>query len=329
MQDISRRKFLGSAALAGAAVAGLGLASCSPNGGSNGESGGSAKIGGASVPESWDKETDVVILGAGGTGLSAACAAAEAGASVIVYDQDTRAGGTTALSGGVIQAAGTGAQKEFTDFQDDTPEKHAECYIEQAEGIADEELIKVMCGRAPELMDWLESIGITWVSVYGNCHVPYVTEGLHADRIHVYEGGGGGGEGGVLTSAEFNEAERLGAEFEFDCQARHLIVDGDKGVVGVEIESSKGTEYIKAKKGVIMALGGIDRNEELAQALTPSNTGILPPKHAISQSLPRATASVWEWKSMQPWRPSVEPSTMTWLPVNRPAMRFHRYPASP
>lgn len=272
MTDLSRRHFLGAAgvAIAGTAVAGMGLAGCSPQGSSSADEpsskGGSPVSAAAAIPENWDAEADVVILGAGGTGLSAACAAAETGASVLVYDIAAGPGGTTAMSGGVIQAAGTTAQKQFTDFQDDTPAKHAQCYIEQAEGLANEDLVNLMCERAPELMDWLEDIGIEWESVYGNCHVPYVTEGLHADRIHVYAGGGAGGEGVVLTDAEYAEAEKLGAEFHFECEALHLIYDPEIGVAGVQVDD-KGTPInVKANKGVIMALGGIDRNENLAEA---------------------------------------------------------------
>lgn len=264
MGTLSRRNFLRGSVVAGAALAGFGLAGCAPQSQAN-DSAQAVSASGV-IPDTWDAEADVVILGAGGTGLSAACAAAQAGASVLVYDADAKAGGTTALSGGVIQAAGTKAQKEFTDFKDDTPEKHAQCYIEQAEGRADEELTKTMCSRAPELIDWLESIGLTWKRVYGNCHVPYVTEGLHADRIHVYEGGGAGGQGGVLTDTEFAEAERLGAQFNFKCKAQHLIYDPDKGVVGVQIEDGGKTINVKAAQGVIMALGGMDRNEQLAFA---------------------------------------------------------------
>lgn len=262
MTDMSRRGFLGGAALAGVTLAGLGLAGCAP--GSDSKT--SAPSASSTMP-AWDEETEVIVLGAGGTGLSAACAAAKAGVSVMVFDEDSKSGGTTALSGGVIQAAGTKAQKEFTDFKDDTPAKHAECYIEQAEGLADEELVKTICSRAPELMDWLESIGLTWKRVYGNCHVPYVTEGLHADRIHVYEGGGAGGQGAVLTDAEHAEAEKLGAQFMFGYTAQHLVMDGDNGVVGVEFKTREGSHFVKATRGVVLGLGGIDRSEELAKAL--------------------------------------------------------------
>jgi len=248
-----------------AGAAALGLTGCAPSSPSSP----AASTGASNIPDSWDAEADVVILGAGGTGLAAACAAANAGASVLAIDVDVKAGGTTALSGGVIQAAGTKAQKQFTSFQNDTPDNHAACYIEQAEKLADEGLVKAMCARAPERIEWLEGIGLKFVSVYGNCHVPYVTEGLHADRIHVYEGGGGIGNGGVLTDAEFAEAQKLGAKFKFNCKAEHLIFDAEKGVVGVVASEGSKTVNLKANKGVILALGGIDRNEGLSQALCP------------------------------------------------------------
>ncbi|MDR0513847.1 MAG: FAD-dependent oxidoreductase [Coriobacteriaceae bacterium] len=273
LHTLSRRHFLGAAALGGLGVASLGLAACAPGSGTNstGTQGASASSGlaGGNIPQTWEAEADVVILGAGGTGLSAACAAAGAGASVLVYEEDIKPGGTTALSGGVIQAAGTKAQHDMTPFKDDTPAKHAACYIEQAEGLADEALVKVLCERAPQLIDWLEGIGLEWDHVYGNCHVPYVSEGLHADRIHVYKGGGAGGDGFVLTDAEYAEAQRLGAEFHFGCKAEHLVLDGERGVIGVWMNENGRSFAVKAKRGVILALGGIDRDLELAKAFNP------------------------------------------------------------
>lgn len=265
MADISRRVFLGAAA-AGAAAVGLSLAGCAADNAPGG-------VVLSDLPETWDFGADVIVLGAGLTGLSAACTAAEAGASVLVIDADVQTGGTSALSGGVIQAAGTRYQKEFTDFQDDTPEKHAACYLEQAEHLADETLVKAICARAPERIDWLaDKIGMKWVSVYGNNHVPYVTEGLHADRIHIYEGGGGIASGGLLTNAQEAYATGLGVEFRFRCRGEHLIYDGANGVVGVLADDDGIKITIKANKGVVLATSGFDRNAVLARQLNPQQS---------------------------------------------------------
>jgi len=264
MKELSRRAFLSGLA-ASSVLGAAALAGCSPN----------APGGGATPPSggdlsniTWDDETDVVICGAGGTGLAAACAAAKAGVGVIVYDKDTKTGGTTAMSGGVIQAAGTKWQKQYTTYQDDTPEKHAQCYIKQAEGIGNEELIKSLCAGMPEALDWLAGLGINWNHVYGNNHVPFVDAlGLHADRIHSYEGGGAAAGGVIMTDAEHAEAERLGAKFVFNATVNHLIPNGDKGIAGVIVTVNGQPQNIKAKRGVILALGGIDRNEELSREL--------------------------------------------------------------
>lgn len=90
----------------------------------------------------YDGEYDVIVVGAGGAGLSAAATAAENGASVLAIEKQGIAGGTTSLSGGVIQAAGTKYQKEYTDYQDDTPEKHEQEYLAEGEGRLYEPLVR-------------------------------------------------------------------------------------------------------------------------------------------------------------------------------------------
>jgi fumarate reductase flavoprotein subunit len=50
---------------------------------------------------------DVIVVGAGGAGCTAALAATEQGARTLILDAGSRVGGSTALSGGVLYAAGT------------------------------------------------------------------------------------------------------------------------------------------------------------------------------------------------------------------------------
>src|ERR1700759_3209004 len=52
------------------------------------------------LPESWDAEADLVVIGSGGGGLTGATVAAAEGADVIVLEKSDLVGGTTALSGG-------------------------------------------------------------------------------------------------------------------------------------------------------------------------------------------------------------------------------------
>ena len=52
------------------------------------------------IPQKWDRETDVVILGYGGAGASAAITAKDAGAEVVIFEKCAQGGGNTAVSSG-------------------------------------------------------------------------------------------------------------------------------------------------------------------------------------------------------------------------------------
>ncbi len=254
-KNISRRTFLKGAAAGAAGVAAMGLI-------------GAPVL--AEETESWDIETDVLVVGAGGAGVSAAAEASAAGAKVLVLEKAGIMGGTTNLSGGVMQAAGTKYQKEFTDYQDDTPDKHAALWIKAGEGTVDEELVTDLANGAPGHIDWLaDTCGIKWTSIYGHCHIPYVDNELFADRIHVYEGGGAAGSGGIYVQAVWKVAEANGAEMQMNTEVTKLIRDADGTVVGVVAKQGDQEIRVKAAKGVILCTASIDQNKEMAKRLSP------------------------------------------------------------
>ncbi len=252
-KELSRRSFLKNAAAGAAGLAALSVFNLPVT----------------AEAEKWDMEVDVAIVGAGGTGVSAAAAASEAGASVLILEKAGIPGGTTNFSGGVMQAAGTKVQKETSEFQDDTPEKHAALWIKAGEGLVDEELVRELAEGAPTHIEWLTGLGLKFTSVYGHCHIPYVDDSLYADRIHVYEGGGGTGSGTILVQTVLNYALGLGAEIKYDTEATRLIQDKDGKVIGLEA-TNKGTALrVKANKGVILAAASVDQNLEMAKRLSP------------------------------------------------------------
>ena len=251
-KELSRRSFLKGTA---ATVAAMGLASIPAM---------------ASEEESWDIETEVLVVGGGGTGVAAAAAAAEAGAKVLVLEKSGIVGGTSNLSGGVMQAAGTKYQKEFTEYQDDTPENHAAVWIKEGEGLVDEELVKDLANGAPGHIDWLADVcGVKWTSIYGHCHSPYVEDEIMADRMHVDEGGGASGGGVIYVQAVWNHALDLGAEMQMDTEVKKLIQDEDGTVIGVVAQTADGEIRVKATKGVILCTASIDQNMEMAKRLSP------------------------------------------------------------
>ncbi len=111
--SMNRRNFLKAAVASGAVlVAGGALAGCAPNGGGKG---GSASEGDTVVgtsPVSFTEETDVLILGTGIAGMSAAMDPVEAGHKVMLVDKLDRVGGESFIACGVMNVAGSKMQKD-------------------------------------------------------------------------------------------------------------------------------------------------------------------------------------------------------------------------
>ena len=76
-----RRAFLKGAVASAAGLAAFGMAGCAP------KAEGKENSGASGVPQSWDREVDVVVIGSGGSGLSAAIEASGAGADTLVLEK--------------------------------------------------------------------------------------------------------------------------------------------------------------------------------------------------------------------------------------------------
>lgn len=280
MQDVrnlSRRTFVSGAGIAALGAAAFGLAGCGTPKSADEVSAGRSLA--AEDTGSWDKEADIVIVGAGGTGLTAAAIAGEAGSSVIVLEASDKVGGNTVNSSGVIQAAGTRQQKEIAGIDDDTPEKHAEYYLACGEGSLDEELVRYACEQAPSCIEWMESLGLTYEVVYGNGAVPIAPEDVQRPRIHL----AGTSEndlmyGALHVDALNNAATAAGAEFIFKTTVTQLVQNSEGVITGVVA----GDVRYKARKGVILATCSFDRNEEMAKTYSQHMLWALQDGHALT-----------------------------------------------
>jgi fumarate reductase flavoprotein subunit len=222
------------------------------------------------LPDMWDYEADVVIVGAGGTGLCAAIEARTAGATVILLEKAVDVGGSTKLSGGVIQAAGTKAQED-AGVIGDTPDAHKEYWLKASEGIADPVLVKALADNAASNIEWLIAQGLNYITVYPVDPIPYVDPSLLVPRIHVAAPNvdSGKGSGAGLVEILYKTAQEKGPEFMLETPVKALIHDPEKGVIGVKAENGGGDIYVKARRGVILATSGFDRNEEMSRSFSP------------------------------------------------------------
>ena len=90
--QVSRRSFLAGAGAA-AGLAALGMFGCAPSSGAGADKP-------AADEGTWDQEADILVVGAGGAGLTAAVVAARGGANVVVLEAAAMAGGNTAVRRG-------------------------------------------------------------------------------------------------------------------------------------------------------------------------------------------------------------------------------------
>jgi 3-oxosteroid 1-dehydrogenase len=102
---------------------------------------------------SWDHEVDVVVLGTGGAGLTAALTAAVAGASVAVFEKAPTIGGTTAVSGGIawIPAHNRSPDGELT-VADALQYLRAQSF-----GSMDDALVETFVRTGPAMLDFVEA----------------------------------------------------------------------------------------------------------------------------------------------------------------------------
>ena len=194
--------------------------------------------------------TDIVIVGAGGAGMTAAINAAQAGKDVILLEKMPYAGGNTTKATGGMNAAETHYQAE--QGIEDSVEQFVEDTMEGGHNINDRALVETMAENSAEGIDWLDSIGapLPKVSFSG---------GATNARIHAPEDGSG--VGAYLVTALLKKVNDLDINVMYNTTATELI-SSDGTVTGVKAESHD-TNYTINAKAVILATGGFGNNEDM------------------------------------------------------------------
>ena len=217
----------------------------------------------AGLPATWDYQADVVVIGAGGAGLSAAVGALESSAKVIVLEKAAAVGGTTALSGGgmwvpnssLAQAAGPPNTISQFNLQE---------YLSAiGEGEQDQDLTTTYLQGAPGWVDHLiQAYGMKFVlATTFVCY--YNVPGAQGTGLQVSPTGGGpgiSGEGLGIIQTLHAAVTNMGGTVMVSTPATALYKDATGRIVGVQAASGTSTINIGAGKGVVLAAGGYDQN---------------------------------------------------------------------
>jgi fumarate reductase flavoprotein subunit len=197
-------------------------------------------------------DVDIVIVGAGGAGLSAAITASDEGASVLVVEAADQVGGATALAGGSFMAAGT-AQQAAAGYADDSADEFYDYYMTFNRWDADPAVVRRFCVRAEPTMRWLERLGVEFLP--GNLY----RAGLErSPRSHRPTGGGL-----AIVQALRAACAARKVEIALGNRVDGLVIEDDR-VTGVQ---ARGEDLTASS--VILTTGGFGANADMIDAQYP------------------------------------------------------------
>jgi fumarate reductase flavoprotein subunit len=198
----------------------------------------------------WHEQVDIGIAGAGGCGLAAAHAAANSGLKIAVWEKSDVAGGNTALSGGMIAAAGTSQQRAAGLF--DAGDDFARDVLRRSGGHSDSALTWRLCETSAALLEWLaDRCGVALELVPAICDPGHTRLRLHAPAAR---------NGRPLVQALLRSLERRGISLRLTTPVLQLWTDAAGAVVGVQVKPPrKAPSNVRCHK-LILATGGFGGN---------------------------------------------------------------------
>jgi fumarate reductase flavoprotein subunit len=216
---------------------------------------------------------DVLIIGAGAAGLIAALRAREAGASVIVLERDALPRGSTALSAGLIPAAGTRFQKDAQIADSET--QFTADILAKSHNEADPKAVSTVVSAIGPTLEWLSDQHGLPFSVIENFSYP----GHSASRMH----GLPSRSGQELMDRLRNAAEAASIDIITSARAETLLVDTSGLIKGVRfVRPDKTTEEVGCA-ALILACNGYGGNKALVEEHIPDLANALYFGHSGNQ----------------------------------------------
>ena len=215
-----------------------------------------------------DSECDIVIIGAGGAGLTAATEAASKGAKVLVLEKMAIVGGNSNFSTGGINACYTKEQERLG--IKDSKEVFYNDTMRGGQYLNDPNLVRTLIDNSAAMVEWLQTpmIGadLSDVGAFG---------GATNKRIHRPKGGGA--IGAHIIPLLQKAALKQGAEIRLNNKVIDILSNNGRAC-GVKVAYAGG-EYTVRAKAVIVATGGFGANPEMIEFYQASLAGFATTNH--------------------------------------------------
>ncbi len=203
-----------------------------------------------------------IVIGAGATGLTAALALRDKGSEVLVLERDSTPLGSTAMSTGLIPAAGTPEQREAG--IDDSPALFAADLMRKTKGGTDGDIALRLAEQSADTIAWMRDVhGVPLDLVDG-----FLYPGHSARRMYGTPRRSGSELMGALEAA----AERASVTLLTDATVEALHADGDR-VTGIRIRRPDGTAEDIGCDALILACSGFGGNSDMVERFIPEMAG--------------------------------------------------------
>ena len=198
-------------------------------------------------------DPDVIVVGAGFSGMNAALEAAENGAKVMLIDKNSEMGGSIRYAGGTLSAAG--AKMQIDAGVEDSEENFIADIDKMGGGMNIPELTVKHVSKAAEAVDWIDSLGANFGDRQPKQPATYDAFGIARE----YRVEGKGKEMVELVRPLLEKKVEEGTvEILLETEVKDIIIE-EGAVTGVQL--TDGTEY--KSKSVVLATGGYGHNEEM------------------------------------------------------------------
>jgi 3-oxo-5alpha-steroid 4-dehydrogenase len=231
----------------------------------------------------WSGEADVIVVGLGCAGTSAAIEASEAGADVLALERAGAGGGTSAMSGGIVYLGGGTPIQRGCGYDDD-PDSMATFLLAACGPDADEAKVRDYCDNSVAQFHWLVDHGVPFKAEFH----PEPNREPITDAGLVYSGGEDtwpfrdlarpaprghhpqfpDSAGGFLMRCLGEALARTPTTVATDVRVDRLVVDGGE-VVGVTARRDGRDVGFRARRGVVLTGGGFVFNDAMARRHCP------------------------------------------------------------
>ena len=254
-------------------------------------------------------DADVVIVGAGGAGMTAAITAAGEGKSVVILESQPMVGGNSVRATGGMNAGKTDenefgesagvektlktAAEKYADNETITAlaktvseqwaeyQKNPTGYFDSVElmeldtmiggkGINDPALVETLCANSADAIDWLDEHGITLHNVSS-------FGGASVKRIHrpVNDEGKVVSVGSYMIPLLEENCKKAGVQILLNTTANEILTDANGAAVGVKATGSTGETVTVNAKAVVLTTGGFGANLDMVVKYKPELKGFM------------------------------------------------------